>query len=154
MLERSLLNYMPYVLSCPTFLVAHVLPGSACLLPYVLSCLTCLVPYVLSHPTWLVPYVLSYLMCPVIYVLSCLTFLVLYVLLCFRCLASYVASCLMLYVPFFLAQPIVSYHAYSIPNIIFCELEFPCIALLFFLFICYLLFFGGNLLKLKTNIVC
>ena len=44
--KSSLLNYVPYVLSCPTCLMPYVLLCLTCLVPYVLSCLTCLVPYV------------------------------------------------------------------------------------------------------------
>ena len=54
----SLLNYVPYVLSCPTCLVPYVPSFLTCLVPYVLCCPTCLVPSVLSCLTCLMPYVL------------------------------------------------------------------------------------------------
>ena len=62
--DVSLLNCVPYVLSCPTCLLPHVLSCPTCLVPYVISCLMCLVPYVLSCPTCLVSYVAS---CLVLY---------------------------------------------------------------------------------------
>ena len=53
MLWKSLLNYVPYVFSCPP-----------CFALYMLSCLTCLLPYMLSCPTCLLPsYVLLWLAC-------------------------------------------------------------------------------------------
>ena len=59
---KSLLNYVPYVLSCPTCLVSYVPSCFTCLVPYVpralrVLCLTCLVPNVLSCLTCLVSYV-------------------------------------------------------------------------------------------------
>ena len=99
-IERSLLNYVPYVLSCLTCprtlraLVPHLLRVLRALVPYVLSCPTCsralraLVPYVLSCLTCFVPYVLSCPTCLVPYVLSCLT-----------CLVSYVSRVLCGFVP-------------------------------------------------------
>ena len=64
----SLLNYVPYVLSCLTCFVPYVPLCLTCLVPYVLSCLTCLVPYVLLCLTCLLPYMLSCLTCLVLYV--------------------------------------------------------------------------------------
>ena len=58
--NRSLLNYVPRVLSCPTYLTcprASRASCSTCLMPYVLSSPTCLVLYALSCPTFLVSYV-------------------------------------------------------------------------------------------------
>ena len=51
----SLLNYVPYVLSCPMCVVPYVLPCPTCLVPYVFFCPTCFVPYVPSYFTCLVP---------------------------------------------------------------------------------------------------
>ena len=64
----SLLNYVPYMLSCAT-----------CLVPYVLSCPKCLLPHV---PRALRAFVLS---CP-----TCLTCLVSLMLSCLTCLLPYV----------------------------------------------------------------
>ena len=50
----KLLNYVPYLLSCPTCLGLYVLLYLTCLVLYVLSCL---VPYLLWFFTLLVPYV-------------------------------------------------------------------------------------------------
>ena len=48
MKQESLINCMPYVLSCPTCLVLWCLMY---LVPYVFSCFAFVVPYVLSSPT-------------------------------------------------------------------------------------------------------
>ena len=86
--ERSLLNYVPYVLSCPT-----------CLVPYVPSCLTCLVPYVLSCPTCLVPYVLRALRALVPHVPHALRALVPHMSCALRALVPYVPLVLHALVP-------------------------------------------------------
>ena len=136
--KLSLLNYVLYVPLAPRALV-----------PYVLSCLTWLVLFVRSWPTWLVSYAISCSTCLMLYILSCPTCLVLCVLPCITCLVPYVASCLALCEPFFLTYPIVSYLAYSFPNINSCTLEFPCTTLVFFYSFATCSFFGGNLFKLK-----
>ena len=63
-LQTSLLNYMLYVLSCPTCLARYVLSCLTYLVPYVLSCLMCLVPHVHCALRVLVPHVLLCLTCP------------------------------------------------------------------------------------------
>ena len=91
---QSLLNYLPYVLSCPTCLVSYVPLCLTCLVPYVPRALvphvsrvlrslvshvpralraSCLVPFVLLCPTCLVSYVLSFPMCSRISRASCPT---------------------------------------------------------------------------------
>ena len=141
--KLSLLNYVLYVPLAPRALV-----------PYVLSCLTWLVLFVRSWPTWLVSYAISCSTCLMLYILSCLTCLVLCVLPCITCLVPYVASCLALCEPFFLTYPIVSYLAYSFPNINSCTLEFPCTTLVFFYSFATCSFFGGKFIQVKTNILC
>ena len=53
----SLLNYVPYVLSCPMCVVPYVPRALRALVLHVFFCPTCLVPYVPSCFTCLVPYV-------------------------------------------------------------------------------------------------
>ena len=109
MRNESLLNYVPYVLSCPTCLVPYVprvlrtlvphVPRALCascalralmpLVSYALSCLTCscLVPYVHSCPTYIVPDVLSCHTCSRALCFTCFRVsLVLRALVCFTCL--------------------------------------------------------------------
>lgn len=116
--RKSLLNYVPYALSYPMYLVLYVLSCFKCHGPYVilwqsfllscmLSCHTCLVIYVFSCARY------SYLMCCctsralrvqefhlilaicalIPYVSLWLTCLAPYVHLCFTCLISKVISC-------------------------------------------------------------
>ena len=91
--KKSLLNYVPHLLSCSMYLVLYVFSCLTCLVSYVLSCLRCLVSYVLQCLSDLVLCVPSCLRCFMPYVLSFLTYLVRYVLLCFMCLVPYVLSC-------------------------------------------------------------
>ena len=117
--------------------VCRVLRGLA---PHVLSCPTCLVPYVLLCPTCC-----RALRAPVFHMPRAsrasssvwpraLRFMSLFSL---RTLRTLFRTLLTL-----------------CPKITFYDLGFPCITVLYFLFICYLLFFWGNLLtKVTTNIV-
>ena len=91
--KKSLLNYVPHLLSCSMYLVLYVFSCLTCLVSYVLSCLRCLVSYVLQCLSDLVLCLPSCLRCFMPYVLSFLTYLVRYVLLCFMCLVPYVLSC-------------------------------------------------------------
>ena len=47
--DVSLLNCVPYVLSCPTCLVSYVLSCPTCLLSYVASCLVLYEPFFLTY---------------------------------------------------------------------------------------------------------
>ena len=129
--STSLLNYMPYMLSC---LKLYVLSCSTYLVPYVpcvsrasrvsrascltclvpgASCLKCLVPYVLRAIRALVShmsYMLLFLTCLVLRVLSGCLCLKLYMLLCssyltcFRCFKPNMLlyiSCLVAFIPCF-----------------------------------------------------
>ena len=168
LLTRSLLNYVPYVLSC--------LRVSCSMCPRALRapCPTCLVPHVLSCPTFLVPYVprascptcscalrASCPMCSRALHASYSTCLVPYVLMCFTCLVLHLPCASRFMSPFSLCSLLFCTLRTLCSNITFCALEFPWITLLF---CCYLVlvifFFGGGggvgvgVTKTKTNIVC
>ena len=140
----SLLNYVPYVLSCSTCshalctLVPNVPHALRALVPYATLCLTYLVPYMLSCPTYLRPHVLSSHTCSRV----------------IRALVSHVPRALrapVFHVPCasrasnpmwprashfmspFSFSTLLSCTLHTLcPNITFCALKFPCIALLFF----------------------
>ena len=117
--SRSLLNYVPHVLSCltfsravralcPTRYVLHVLSCltcHTCLVPYVLLCLMGrLVPYVLlrsraSYPTWCRAQRASCPTCSCVQHISCLTRSRLLRASCFACTYASRASCITCHVP-------------------------------------------------------
>ena len=125
----SLLNYLPYMLSCPTCLVPYVLLYPTCsrvlvrlalhaLVYYVFrasrtSCPTCSRALRASCPTCSHALRASCPMCsratraswPMC---SCASHIS-----CFMCLLTYVALCLAPFKPFFLTYPVVSYVACS-----------------------------------------
>ena len=70
----SLLNYVPFVLSCFTYLSLHVLSYLTCFMPCVLSCVTCLVLYLLSFFTCLVLLVPSSLRTSISHMLYCVLY--------------------------------------------------------------------------------
>ena len=125
----SLLNYVPYVLSCPT-----------CLVPSVLSCLTCLVPHVPRALPVLVPYVSGASRVLARYVPRAPRALAFYVLRAQHasCHTYFCASCSMWLCVSHFMSPFSSRTLLFCtlrtlcPNITFCALEIPCITLLFF----------------------
>ena len=132
---RSLLNYVPYVLSCSTCLVPCVLLCPTCLVPSMLSCLTCsravhaLVP---TCPTCLLPYVFSCLTC--LTVLLYLTCFVPCVFSGFSCLVHYVLLCSSYLTCFRCFKPnMLLMHLISCSFHAFCLLRFWCFSYLSFL---------------------
>ena len=100
----SLLNYVPYVLFCPTCLVLQVLLYFKCLVPYVPRALRGLVPYVLSCLVCSCASRVSYHTCSRASRALCL-----------MCLVPYLPMCPRVYEPFYesLHIPSVSCLAYS-----------------------------------------
>ena len=175
---RALRALVPYVRCAPRALVPDVPRALRALVPHVPRALRALVTQVFRTLHVLVPHVLSYphffshIPCSrtltfnfKIFVRVSWYFMILlnyvsYVLSCPLCLVPYVlsvsrASCPMwprashFMSPFSLHALLFCNLRNLCPNITFCALELPSIALLSFLFICYLWFVLGNLLKLK-----
>ena len=143
--EKSLLNCVLQMLSCPMCLLSHVLWYLICLVSYLLSCPTCLVPYILSCLMCLVPYMPSFSRC-----LTCSHALRASHPPCSRASRALCPTCSCAFLAIFLYVLLLS-HILGTPctNIPSRALEFPCLTLLFFRSFPTCDFLEGDLLKLE-----